>query len=291
MQTIITSTGAITNEQPGLSANPHECHDFIHEVKYTEILIKRHIEWYVEGSLPLGLEINSNTGIISGKIYPLHRQPECLSQLPSIEPLKIDGSNLDRIGLYPNPTHTFNFTVYRKYMRYEDIFDFTEITNDTTAEYKIGDRIQNEITYHVYECILDTPIAEPITTPIEPLEPIEGDTTPPDTPPEPVIISVSLLDTMYFTDITEVEEIASSALSIKVIKSGNIFNTLFMEAILNTEDKETNNLVMGLNNMLSLEIVIDRAHITFNGNKYYKEDLDRLYQEHPGPFSTCPITD
>lgn len=288
MQTIITSSGLITNEYPGLSINPHECHDFIHNTKYTEILIKRHIEWYVEGSLPYGLEVDILTGIISGKIYPLHKQPDCLNQLPPKEPMKVDGSNRDRSGLYPNPSHTFNFNIYRRYMRYEDIFDFIENTNDTTRAYKIGDRVQNMYTYYVYECVCDTPVTTPDITPVEPTE---GSTTNPPPDPTPVITSVSLLDINYFIDITEVEEIAESNLSIMVIKSGNIANTIFMESIVNTEDVELNNLIIDLNGGLGLEVVIDRAHITFNGNKYYKEDLDRLYQEHPGPFSTCPITD
>lgn len=217
MNTVITSSGLITNEYPGLSANPHECHDFSYQVLYTDHDIKEHIEWYTSDTIPLGLEIDSITGIITGKIYPLHKQPDCQNNLSPKEDIKVDGSNRNNNGLYIDATHTFEFTVYRKYI---------------------------------------------ISDPLFPEDPTK-----------------------------DIEEIAESTISILVIKSGNIANTVFMESMLDTEDKEINNLILGLDGSVSLEIILDRAHITLDGVKYYKEDSEALFNTHPGPFSNCPITD
>lgn len=219
MNTTITSSGMITNELSGMSANPHECHEFEYTITYTETEVNSHIEWYTEGALPKGLEIDSETGIISGIIFPLHKQPDCQNNLAPKEDLNIDGSNRNNNGTYLGSTHIFNFTVFRRYM----------IPN---PEYELDPEVDEEI-----------------------------------------------------------EEIASSELSLTVIKSGNISNTIFMESFVNTNDIETNNLVLGLDGVLQLELITDRAHITFEDRKYYKEDLDDLYNNHPGPFAKCPIED
>ncbi len=261
MHTVITSSGLITNEYPGLSANPHECHDFSYQVLFTEDDVKEHIEWYTSDTIPLGLEIDPDIGIITGKIYPLHKQPDCQDNLSPKEDIKVDGSNRNNNGLYNDSTHTFEFTVYRKYYIYEELFDYMEDTDTTTIPYIVDNRIQNTDTRHVYLCIKDSELGDMLT------------------------------DTEYFTDITDVEEIAESTVSILVIKSGNIANTIFMESMLDTEDKEINNLVLNLDGSVSLEILIDRAHITLDGVKYYKEDSEALFNTHPGPFSKCPITD
>ncbi len=217
MKTVITSGGLITNEFPGLSPNPHECHQFEYAVQYTETGVLSNIEWYTEGALPVGLTIHPETGIISGIIHPLHRQPDCQDNLAPKEPLNPDGSNRNNNGTYNGTSHTFEFSVFRRYM-----------------------------------------IANPDYISDPTLEP-------------------------------EIEETSDPAvLSIMVIKSGNISNTIFMESYVNTEDKEVSELLLGLDGILGLSVSTDKAHITYDGKKYYKDDLEILYAEHPGPFATCP---
>lgn len=80
---------------------------------------------------------------------------------------------------------------------------------------------------------------------------------------------------------------AESTVSILVIRSGNIANTLFLKNYLDVEDlEEVNDLVVN-NGQATLEIKMTRRMIPYDGVHYYKENLEELYQVHPGPFSKC----
>lgn len=222
MNTVITSTGMITNEEPGLSANPHECHIFKHQVKFTETDVIEHIEWFITGGCPDGVSIDASTGLISGQLKPLHKQTLCQNNLNPKEPLLADGSNRESNGLYRDATHTFSFTINRRYL--------IEILDPTPEQ----------------------------------LEEANG-------------------------EIPTEEEIATSDVTLMVIKSGNIGNTIFMANYLEDQTPyEINIITIGFDGQPTLSVTTDRRHIMHNDKKYYKEDLAQLYIDHPGPFSQCP---
>lgn len=83
------------------------------------------------------------------------------------------------------------------------------------------------------------------------------------------------------------KEFTTSDVTIKLVRNGNVGNTLFMINYLdNDEITSTDKVVLDFNT-LSIEIVEDRRHISFGDRKYYKEDTDELLSVHPGPFIDC----
>jgi len=113
----ILTTGLIPN-QNGPTQNPWECHYFTHQVETIEDeYFKEHIEWGLDGDIPLDIEIDKDIGLIHGVIKPLTVEQPGIdeSMFTPDEVLKEDGSNWKNIGRYKNTTYTFKFRLYRIY--------------------------------------------------------------------------------------------------------------------------------------------------------------------------------
>lgn len=84
-----------------------------------------------------------------------------------------------------------------------------------------------------------------------------------------------------------IELTATSGLSITVIKSGDINNTLFMKNYLDVETPIDFNTLDFYNGELKMTVKTDKRNIPYGDRKYYKNDLADLYLNHPGPFAKC----
>ena len=114
MEVTITSAGMITNQKSGLSANPHECHEFNYQMLFTSTgNVVEHLSWELIGDYPNGISID-NIGKITGTIMPFNLQPTVTDVNPHT-PLKLDGSNYMENGRYRGATYTFTFTVKHNY--------------------------------------------------------------------------------------------------------------------------------------------------------------------------------
>ena len=139
MKTTIHDSGMIINEEPvNGSSNPHECHTFKYQIKYsenfesTETLLSW--EWFLTDDVPVGISIDDN-GLISGRIEPFIDQPSCQDNYPD-EEIKLDGSNWLHNGQFKHPTYTFNFKVHRKY-KYLDTLTTLEIEEEVINDISI----------------------------------------------------------------------------------------------------------------------------------------------------------
>ena len=220
MEVTITSAGMITNQTSGLSANPHECHEFNYQMLFTSTgNVVEHLSWELVGDYPNGISID-NTGKITGTIMPFNLQPTVTDVNPHT-PLKLDGSNYMENGRYRGATYTFTFTVKHNYT------------------------------------IINTNVPEVVDGVPLPLLPIpESNTT---------------------------------ELSIMVIKSANIDNYLYFKEYLDVDEDIEETVLEMSNGEIVAKVKTDKRHITYNGVKYYKNDLDELATVHPGPFSKCGL--
>lgn len=100
-----------------------------------------------------------------------------------------------------------------------------------------------------------------------------------------VNVDYTILDELDPTII--IDKTATSDLSITVIKSGDIDNTLFMKNYLDIQDPIDFNTLGFYNGELTMIVKTDRRNIPYGDRKYYKEDLADLYLNHPGPFAKC----
>lgn len=93
-------------------------------------------------------------------------------------------------------------------------------------------------------------------------------------------------DAVDVEDLTK-EYINTSDVNIVMIKSGNIENTLFIKNYLDNDEIDPINSLFMINDFIQTEIIFERRHMMVGDRKYYKEDLEDLYRDHPGPFSKC----
>lgn len=118
----IITTGQLYNTNPNhYSKNPHETNVFIHPIVYqTDEAFAEHIEWILEGDIPLELaieEINGdpNNVRLYGYIRPFVDQPLLQHLLPKREKIKFSGENYKCLKLI-NHTVTLNMTIKRRYL-------------------------------------------------------------------------------------------------------------------------------------------------------------------------------
>ena len=110
---VISTTGTLTNNEPGFKPNPKECDDFYATIDYNiigEILEIK--EWYILGELPKGLKLNTENEIyIDGNIKPFVLQELNSNYYYPKEDLKIDGSNRLNNGNLISDSYVFNFSI------------------------------------------------------------------------------------------------------------------------------------------------------------------------------------
>lgn len=152
MLTTIICTGIITNDlMTKGAANPHECHDYKHQIIFneeygeTEEYVSE--EWSLSGDVPVGIEID-NTGLINGYIAIFNDQPSCQDNYPD-EVLKVDGSNWENIGRFKHATYTFNFTVTRT-TTYQDTLTMVESQEIATSDVSILAIKDNDINNLIF---------------------------------------------------------------------------------------------------------------------------------------------
>lgn len=139
-----------------------ECTEFSHQVEYEidsiEPIDDIHLEWRIDDTLPNNLIINSDTGLISGKILTLRKQniPNHL-RYPD-EPLEADGSNHMNDGGIVDSSYSFDFDI-TKVTLLERIMNDTPIIVDDYPRYE--DCILDD---NIIECIKDGKVYDKIFT-------------------------------------------------------------------------------------------------------------------------------
>lgn len=142
MSSEIVTSGMLVNQTPVNGAsNPQECHMFTHQVEYVDDeSFLEHLEWYLEGDIPVGISIDKENGLISGKIKSFMDQPS-VGGGPK-EKLKIDGSNLSALGR-DIVGYTFNFKIKRDYT-----YTFLG-TEESSPSSVIIDTIESDVSIYV----------------------------------------------------------------------------------------------------------------------------------------------
>ena len=152
MLTTIHDVGIISNElMIKGAANPHECHDYRHQIDFSEEYgeTEEYVseEWSLSGDVPVGISID-NTGVVQGYVAIFDEQPSCQDNFPD-EVLKVDGSNWENIGRYKHTTYQFNFTVTR-ITTYQDTLlmeEFQEIATSNISILVIKDNDINNLIF------------------------------------------------------------------------------------------------------------------------------------------------
>ena len=129
MDIIVTVPDIITNESGKYHAkNPWETHDFEYMPKYDKTIffrslaVRKYIKWYFTGEPPIKLDIDQQSGFISGQIKVLEDQSKVVvwDWTPK-EKMKVDGSNWRSVGRPKSPTYTFPFNIVLEYWKYDVI--------------------------------------------------------------------------------------------------------------------------------------------------------------------------
>ncbi|AEA86382.1 hypothetical protein NCTC12673_gp035 [Campylobacter phage NCTC12673] len=110
-------SGELRNEAQGGYNPPFELSTYKHQVKFTPPNnFESYIKWELLGDIPLHLTINEQTGLITGNIELLSKQPSAKNAIYEYQLMKIDGSNWRHLGILKNgQTFTFNFQVKLTY--------------------------------------------------------------------------------------------------------------------------------------------------------------------------------
>ena len=113
----IISTSLIPNETPQSGAtNPWEEHNYEYQTQFEDPSdFCEHVSWVLSGDVPAGIEIDSDSGLISGQIKHFGNQPSCQDNKPK-EQLEFDGSNCLQNGRFKEQTYDFHFTITRNIM-------------------------------------------------------------------------------------------------------------------------------------------------------------------------------
>lgn len=150
--TEIITNGLLNNQKPMDGAsNPWECHDYEHVIEYTngEYFLS-HIKWRLEGDVPIGLNIDINTGVISGNIATFNNQTSCVDRNIE-ESLLLDGSNHMNNGRFKHDSYIFNFKVIREYTETDETEEpIIELISESDISIKV---IKNNDIDNLIFCI------------------------------------------------------------------------------------------------------------------------------------------
>ncbi len=115
-------TGELINETQGGYNPPFELSTFTHQVKFTPPSnFESFVKWELLGDIPLHLSINEQTGLISGNLELLSKQPSAANAVYEYQLMLEDGSNWRHLGILKNgQTFTFNFQVRLTYTITQD---------------------------------------------------------------------------------------------------------------------------------------------------------------------------